>query len=96
MKRSKTKQTKWEKFQKSAKCKNIHSSPMSNLSWFNFKNKGNFLKVHNMCLKAECRAQKQVTFTPNHFELEGAGFKNARKIFLNVVKKHGKRFLSQQ
>ena len=35
-----------------------------------------------MCHNPKCKCQKQNTFTPNQFQLEGAGFKNAmKKIF---------------
>ena len=77
-KQTKTELFAGEKSQKSAKSKN-HSSPMSNLSWCDLNNKGNLLKVHDMCPYHKCECQKQLTFTPNQFQLEGAGFKNTIK-----------------
>ena len=29
-----------------------------------------------MCHNPKCKCQKQITFSPNQFQLEGAGFKN--------------------
>ena len=40
------------------------------------------LKLHDMCLNPKCKCQKQITFSPNQFQLEGAGFENTmKKIF---------------
>ena len=75
----KTKLTRGEKFQKTAKCKNNQSSPMTNLSWCDLNKKGNLLKVHDMCPNPKCNCQKQITFTPKLFLLEGAVFKAMRK-----------------
>ena len=32
-----------------------------------------------MCHNPKCKCQKQITFSPNQFQLEGAGFKNTMK-----------------
>ena len=32
-----------------------------------------------MCHNPKCKFQKQITFSPNQFQLEGAGFKNTMK-----------------
>ena len=37
------------------------------------------LKLHDMCHNSNCKCQKQITFSPNQFQLEGAGFKNTMK-----------------
>ena len=35
-----------------------------------------------MCHNSKCKCQKQITFSPNQFQLEGAGFKSTmKKIF---------------
>ena len=34
-----------------------------------------------MCPNPKCRCQKQLTFTPNEFQHEGAGFNTMKKIF---------------
>ena len=52
-----TKLIKGEKVQKSAKWKNNHSSPMSNLTWCDFNIKGNLLKVHDICPNRKCEIQ---------------------------------------
>ena len=41
------------------------------------------LKLHDKCHNPKCKCQKQITFSPNHFQLEGAGSKNyyEKKIF---------------
>ena len=32
-----------------------------------------------MCHNPKCKCQKQITFSPNQFQMEGAGFKNKMK-----------------
>ena len=84
-------QTKGEKFQESAKCKNNQTSSMSNLLWCDMKTKGNLLKIHDMSPNSKCKCQIQITFTPKHFQLDGAGFKNTmKKIFKRDWKNVGK------
>ena len=40
------------------------------------------LKLHDLCSKPKCKTQKQITFAPRQFQLEGSGFKNImRKVF---------------
>ena len=86
---AKTKLTKGECFQKSAKCENNHSSPMSNISWCDLNIKANLLKVHDMCLNPNCKCQKQITFTPRKFEVEGSRFNNTMEKILQGLKKSG-------
>ena len=46
-----------------------------------------------MCHNPKCKCQKQTTFSPNQFQLEGAGFKNAmKKIFRGSPKAWNKFF----
>ena len=40
---------------------------MSNLTWCDLNNKGNLLKLQDMCLTRGSKYQKQITFTPNQF-----------------------------
>ena len=61
---------------KKAKSKNNCTSTISNLAWCNLDGKGDILKLHDECPSSCCNCQKQVTFTPKQFQLEGAGFKN--------------------
>ena len=81
------KQIKGQKYQKSAKCKNKKSSPMSNLSWCDLKYKANLLNVNDMCPNPKCNCQKQITFTPRQFQFKGAGFKKTRKKFFKFSQK---------
>ena len=52
---------------------------MSNLSWCDFKNKGNLLECHDMCPNPKCKGQKQIFFTPNQFQCDGAVFRKTMK-----------------
>ena len=55
---------------------------MSNLAWCDLNKKFTVLKLHDMCHNAKCKCQKQITFSPKQFQLEGNGFKNTmKKIF---------------
>ena len=71
----------------------IHFSAMSNSAWSDLNSQGYFLKVYDLCRNSECNCEKQYTFTPRQFQLEGAGFENATKKFSKEVKKHRTRFL---
>ena len=64
---------------KNCKLQNNHSSPMLNLLLCGLNNKDNLLKVFDMCPSPKCKCQKQLAFTPNQFQFEGAGFKNTKK-----------------
>ena len=37
------------------------------------------LKLHDMCHNPKCKFQKQITFSPNQFQLEGVVFKKTIK-----------------
>ena len=55
---------------------------MSNSAWCDFNKNCTVLKLHDMCHNPKCKCQKQITFSPNKFQLEGTGFKNTiKKIF---------------
>ena len=55
---------------------------MSNSAWCDLNKNCTVLKLHDMCHNPKCKCQKQITFSPNQFQLEGAGFKNTmKKIF---------------
>ena len=47
---------------------------MSNTAWCDLNSKCNTLKLHDMCPNPKCKCQKQITFSPRHFQHEGAGF----------------------
>ena len=78
-KQAEPKQTKSEKFQKLANCKNNHSSPISNTACTHLNSKADVVKLQNLCGKDGCKCQIRVCFTPKQFEMEGAGFKNLMK-----------------
>ena len=40
------------------------------------------LRLHDYCRNPKCKCQKQITFTPQDFQMEGTGFENTKnKIF---------------
>ena len=74
--------TRGEDFIKNAKCTHGHRSAMSNSAWCDLNKICTVLKLHDMCHNPKCNCQKQITFSPNQFQLEGAGFKKTmKKIF---------------
>ena len=74
--------TRGQDFIKNAKCTHGNRSAMSNSAWCDLNNNCTVLKLHDMCHNPKCKCQKQITFSPNQFQLEGAGFKNTmKKIF---------------
>ena len=74
--------TKGQNFIKNAKGSHGHRSAMSNLAWCDLNKNCTVLKLHDMCHNPKCKCQKMITFPPNQFQLEGAGFKNTmKKIF---------------
>ena len=83
-------------FMKKGRCKSNHCSSMSNSAWCDLKSKVDALKLQDLCYITKCESQKQITFTPRQFQLEGAGFKNTMKKYSKEVKKLGARFLNQQ
>ena len=74
--------TRGEDFIKNAKCTHGHRSVMSNSAWCDLNENCTVLKLHDMCHNPKCKCQKQITFSPNLFQLEGAGFKNTMKKML--------------
>ena len=46
-----------------------------------------------MCHNPKCKCQKQITFTPKQFELEGSGFKNTMKKFFEGPQTAWNKFL---
>ena len=55
---------------------------MSNSAGCDLNKNCTVLKLHDMCHNTKCKCQKKITFSPNQFQLEGAGFKNTmKKIF---------------
>ena len=55
---------------------------MSNSAWCDLNKNCTVLKLHDMRTNPKYKCQKQITFSPNQFQLEGNGFKNTmKKIF---------------
>ena len=74
--------TKGEDFIESAKFTHGHRSARSNSAWCDINKNCTVLKSHDMCHNPKCKCQKQITFSPNQLQLEGAGFKDTmKKIF---------------
>ena len=74
--------TRGQDFIKNAKCSHGHGSAMSNSAWCDLNKNCTVLKLPDMCHNPKCKCQKQITLSPNQFQLEGAGFKNTmKKIF---------------
>ena len=46
-----------------------------------------------MCHNPKCKCQKQFTFSPNQFQLEGAGFKNTMKKIFKCSQTASNKFL---
>ena len=71
-----------EGFFKNAKCTHGHRSAMSNSAWCDLNKNCTVLKLHDMCHNPKCKCQKQITFTPKQFQLEGGSIKSKlQKIF---------------
>ena len=79
--------TRGQDFFKIAKCTHGHRSVMSNSAWCDVNKNCIVLKLHDMCHNSKCKCQ--ITFSPNQFQLEGAGFKNTKKKCLRDLKQLG-------
>ena len=74
--------TEGEIFVKNEFCKHGHRSAMSNSAWCYLKKVCTLLKLQDMCHNPKCKCQKQITFTPRQFQLEGASIgSKLQKIF---------------
>ena len=74
--------TRGKTFVKNAECTQGYLSAMSNSAWCDLNKNCTVLRLHDMCHNPKCNCQKQITFSPKQFQLEGAGFKNTmKKIF---------------
>ena len=82
-----------ENFVKNAKCTHGHRSAMSNSAWCDLNKNCTVLKLHDMCHNPKTNCQKQITFNPKKFQLEGAGFKNTMKRLFKVSQKAWNSFL---
>ena len=79
-------------FETKGESKHGHCIPMSITEWCDLNSEGNLLKVHKMYPNPNCKCQKQITSTPNHFRLEGAGFKSILQKIVEKLRLLGKNF----
>ena len=61
-------------FIRRASCKQGHREPMTNSAWCEINKDCTVLKLHDLCHNLKYNCQKQITFSPKHFQLEGAVF----------------------
>ena len=66
---------------------------MSNSAWYDLNKNFTVLKLHDMCHNLKFKCQKPITFSPNQFQLEGAGFKNTMKNIFKGSQTAWKKFL---
>ena len=84
--------TRGENFVKNAKCTHGHRSAMNNSAWCDLNKNFTVLKLHDMCHNPKCNSLKQVTFSPNQFQLDFAGSKKTMKKTLKALKQLGINF----
>ena len=65
-----------ESLVKSAECTHRRRSTMSNSAWCDLNKDCTALKLHDICFNPKYNCQKQLTFSPRKFQLEGCGFEN--------------------
>ena len=80
-------------FIKNAKCTHGHRSAMSNSAWCDLIKNCTVLKLHDMCHNPKCKCQKQITFSPNQFQLEGGSIKNKLKSIFRGLQTAWNKFL---
>ena len=89
--------TRGEIFIENAKCKHGHRSAMSNSAWCELNKICTVVKKkQDMCHNPKPNCQKQITFSPKHFQLEGGSIKLNCKEFLRGHNLLGIIFRSQQ
>ena len=85
--------TRGQDFIKNAKCTHGHRSALTNSAWCDLNKNCTVLMLHDMCHNPKCKCQKQITFSPNQFQLEFAGFKNTMKKLFKVSETAWNKFL---
>ena len=85
--------TRGQDFIKNAKCSHGHRSAMSNSAWCDLNKNCTVLKLHDMCHKPKCKCQKQITFSPNQFQLEGGSIKSKLKSIFRGTKTAWDKFI---
>ena len=87
--------TRGSDFNKNAKCSDGHRSALGNSAWCDLNKICTVLKLHDMCHKPKCKCQKQITFTPTHFQLESGSIKSKLQKTFRGTKKLGIVFLNR-
>ena len=82
-----------QNFIKSGKCSHGHRSIMTNSAWCDLNKICTVLKLHDMCHNHKCKYQKQITFTPNQFQLEGGSNKSKLQNISKVTQAAWNKFL---
>ena len=85
--------TKGEDFIKNAKCAHGHRSAIINSPWCDLNKHCTVLKLHDMCHNPKCKCQKQITFTPKQFQLEGGSIKSKLQKIFKVTQTAWNKFL---
>ena len=85
--------TRGQDFIKNAKCTHGHRSAMINSAWCDLNKNCTVPKLHDMCHNAKCKCQKQLTFTPNQFQLEGGSIKTKLKSIFRGTKTAWDKFI---
>ena len=85
--------TRGQNFIINAKCSHGHRSAMSNSAWCDLNKNCTVLKLHDMCHNPKCKCQKQITFAPNQFQLEGGSIKSKLKSIFRGTKSAWDKFI---
>ena len=78
--------TRGENFFENAKCTHGHRSAMSNSAWCDLNKNCTLLNLHDMCHNPKRICRKQITFTPEQFQLEGGSIKGKLKSIFRGTK----------
>ena len=66
---------------------------MSNSAWCDLNKNCTVLKLHDMCHNPKCKCQKQITFTPKQFQLEGGSIQPKLQKIFKGTRTAGNKFL---
>ena len=82
-----------ENFIKHAKCTHGHRAAMPNSALCDLNKNCTVLNLHDMCHNPKCECQKQITFFPNQFQLEGGSIKSKLQKIFRGTQTAGNKFL---
>ena len=66
---------------------------MSKSAWCDLDKNCTVLKLHDFCYNPLCKCQKQITFSPNQFQLEGGSIKSKLKSIFRGTKSAWDKFI---